>query len=191
MSFKLPKPASGGDLLTWASAAWEAMRRSVPIAGPGIRISSTSSGTVISAEIRKSQAVAPRIEGPFCGVYKQADTWMLTGGIVSSSGGSVTVPDITLGDTDPVPDDGTRTWFVCTGEAVTEDGLPMPGFDLASAVPDTGAELPSPNITPTSPDFEGVIYIPLGLWSNGSFVPSGCGDIIVTHCPGSLSWHRV
>lgn len=191
MSFKLPKPASGGDLLTWASAAWEAMRRSVPIAGPGIRISITSSGTVISAEPAKSPAVAPRIEGPFCGLYKQEGRWMLMGGTVTGGSGNVTVSDFVIAVSPTTPDDGDKVWIVATGAAVTDDGVLLAGINLTTATTANGAVFPAMNTIPTAAAPTGVLNILLGSWSNGVFVPSNCGNIQLTHCPGTLSHVRL
>jgi hypothetical protein len=53
----LPQPARGGDLLTWATAAWRAIRRNRLRAGPGISLSESSSGTVIS--VIKSPRTTP------------------------------------------------------------------------------------------------------------------------------------
>ena len=43
-----PMPSQGGSLLNWCLTAWRYMRACRPKAGPGIQLTETSSGTIIS-----------------------------------------------------------------------------------------------------------------------------------------------
>jgi hypothetical protein len=33
-------------------------------------------------------------------------------------------------------------------------------------------------------------YMKVGGWSGGIFVPAACGNITITHCPGTLNYTR-
>jgi hypothetical protein len=114
---------------------------------------------------------------------------MLTGGTVTGGTGNVTVPDIDLGDVGSEPADGTFFWLVCSGDAVTEDDVLLAGFDLATATVGSGTSLPS-NTIPTALAPAGVLHVSLGSWSAGKFVPAGCGNLQISHCPGTLSYAR-
>ena len=127
--------------------------------------------------------------GPFCKVYKDETHWKLTGGTVTGGSGNVIVADITLGSISSVPANGTYSWLVCSGNAVAEDGVLLPGFTLSTATVASGTSIPS-NTMPTAASTSGVLRISLGSWSNGAFVPAGCGNIQIFHCPGTLSHVR-
>lgn len=51
---KLPRPAPGGSLLSWCTAAWEHIRRSRVKAGPGLLLRETSDGVVLSVARRRA-----------------------------------------------------------------------------------------------------------------------------------------
>jgi hypothetical protein len=128
-------------------------------------------------------------DGPFCRVFQSEGVWYLTGGTVTGGTGNVTVPDIDLGDVGSEPADGTFFWLVCSGDAVTEDDVLLAGFDLATATVGSGTSLPS-NTIPTAVAPAGVLHVSLGSWSAGKFVPAGCGNLQISHCPGTLSYAR-
>jgi hypothetical protein len=139
---------------------------------------------------RPSQAAAAAEQsGPFCRVFQDAGAWYLTGGTVTGGTGNVTVPDIDLGDVGDEPANGTHFWLVCSGDAVTEDDVLLAGFNLATATVGSGASLPS-NTIPTALAPAGVLHVSLGSWSAGKFVPAPCGNLQISHCPGTLSYER-
>jgi len=137
--------------------------------------------------IAKRNLTAPR---PFCRVFKLEGQWMLLGGTVTAGEGNELVADIDLGEIGAEPDDGTYFWLICEGEAVIEDDVLLPGINLTSATVDSGTTFPPTNTIPTVADPTGLLHISLGSWSQGRFIPAGCGDIQISHCPGNLSYER-
>lgn len=156
--------------------------RSSPEYGPAVR------------EPQKTIEITPRREvevevgngGPFCNVYTSGQSSMLTGGTVTGGDTNVAIPDINLGSVV----NGKFFWIEANGNAVTEDGVLLPGFDLSTAPVGSGTTFPSSNTTPTANSEGGTIYISLGSWSNNQFIPAGCGNIFVFHCPGALTFSR-
>jgi hypothetical protein len=171
------RPRSIGGLLEWARHVTQCLTelRDRKISGGNSPSSRGGGGTVT---------------GLFCRTFISGLNWKLTGGVVYGGTGNVSVPDITLGTVTPPPVDGTQTWLVCSGNAVTEDDLIMPGFNLTSVTVASGESLPTPNTIPTNTAPAGVLYVSLGMWSNGKFIPSGCGNIQINHCPGTLTAFR-
>lgn len=131
-------------------------------------------------------------EGPFCKVYRDETEWKLLGGTVTCGAGTETIADITIGEfgeeIEP-PADGKFYWLACDITANEEDDVLLPGGTLNSAVPGSGASLPN-NTIPEIGSLSGQIHISLGSWSGGVFIPAGCGNIAVSHCPGSLTSSR-
>jgi hypothetical protein len=159
-------------------------KKPVTIYGPRVR----EPQKTIEMPSGKTQPAAEQ-SGPFCRVFQSEGAWMLTGGTVTGGTGNVTVPDIDLGDVGSEPADGTFFWLVCSGDAITEDDVLLPGFDLATATVGSGTSLPS-NTIPTAAAPAGVLHVSLGSWSAGKFVPAGCGNLQISHCPGTLSYSR-
>lgn len=139
---------------------------------------------------RAAAAAAAAASGPFCRVFKLDGDWMLTGGTVTGGDTNVTIPDIDLGTIATPPADGTHFWIKVDGDAVVEDDVLLPGFNLSTAVVSSGASVPTANVIPTASAEAGTLYISLGSWSGGVFIPAGCGNIQVNHCPGSLTFSR-
>ena len=159
---------------------------SVPEHGGSFHDTTPSVGYV---ERRQPVADAAEVSGPFCKVYEDAPNWKLTGGTVTGGSGNVVVGDINLGTISSPPANGTFHWLVCSGTAVVEDDVLLPGFTLSTVTVASGTSIPS-NTIPTAAAPAGVLRISLGSWSNGVFVPAGCGNIQVSHCPGTLSYSR-
>ena len=134
---------------------------------------------------------AAETTGPFCRVFQAEGVWYLTGGTVTGGDTNVEIDDINLGDVGDEPADGTWFWIEANGDAPVEDEVLLPGFDLSTATVGSGAVFPGTNTLPTAAAASGEIHISLGSWSGGVFVPSGCGNIQVTHCPGTLSHVRL
>jgi len=175
-SVTIPKrPSSVGGLLAWARSVNRTLAelRDRRIAGVIARPVGGGGGT----------------DGPFCRVYQEEGAWMLTGGTVTGGEGNETVPDIDLGDVGDEPAGGTHFWLECSGDAITEDDVLLPGFDLTTATVGSGASLPS-NTIPTAAAPAGVLHVSLGSWSAGKFIPAGCGNLQISHCPGTLSYAR-
>jgi hypothetical protein len=128
-------------------------------------------------------------EGPFCKVYPEGENWKLLGGTVTSGGGTETIANITIGTLDTPPANGTFYWLACDVDANEEDDVLLPGGTLTAAATGSGTSLPG-NTIPEVGAIEGTIHISLGEWMNGKFIPAGCGNLQISHCPGTLSANR-
>jgi hypothetical protein len=139
------------------------------------------------------RAAVEGMAGPFCKVFKsttgETTSWKLLGGVVYGGGGTVTIPDITLATVGEEPVDGTHFWIEASFEALVEADVLMPGGDLTSASVGSGTSVPVTSV-PTVASPEGSISVSLGSWSQNKFYPSGCGDITIGHCLGSLTFAR-
>ena len=129
------------------------------------------------------------ISGPFCKVYQDGENWKLLGGTVTCGAGTETIADITIGTIATPPADGTFYWLACVVDANEEDDVLLPGGTLTDVTVDSGETLPG-NTIPVVGAIEGTIHISLGEWMNGKFITAGCGNIQISHCPGSLTYQR-
>lgn len=154
----------------------------------GMMVTHTHDGTILTP--RKKKIKANKVVGPFCKVFLDDDKIMLTGGVVTGGDANQTIPDIELATVGNEPEDGQHVWLKIDGDAVTEDDVLLPGFDLTSVTVEQGEMVPENNKIPTVSDPSGTIYVSLGSWSGRKFVPAGCGNLIATHCPGSLTYFR-
>lgn len=130
----------------------------------------------------------------FCKVYKNPELEppksMLLGGQVSGGEGGVVVPDIVLGDIDAPPVDGTHHYLEIEFEAYVGIGELLSGGHVLSVTSASGLTIPA-NVMPTVASPIGTLNMSLGSWCQGKFIPSGCGNIYVNHCPGSLTPERI
>jgi hypothetical protein len=187
-SFNPNEPALNQLSSTKLNAVSQGQKSNQIQPGIGYRVTQTPGGTTVSV-IKKRSPTVSAATGPFCRVFQDAGAWMLTGGTVTGGEGNVTVPDIDLGDVGSEPADGTFFWLICSGDAVTEDDVLLAGFDLATATVGSGTSLPS-NTIPTALAPAGVLHVSIGSWSTGKFIPAGCGNLQISHCPGTLSYAR-
>lgn len=155
--------------------------------GPGIRVNSLGVETLISATRRGVRAVAQDSSGPFCMLFTDDGNRMLLGGIVSGGTGNITVPDINMGAVDTPPADGTYYWLNISFTATKEDDVLLPGGVVTAASVASGTSLPS-NTIPTAASPAASLKVSLGVWSQGKFVPSGCGNFQIGHCPGGITY---
>ena len=128
--------------------------------------------------------------GPFCNVYQTETQWKLLGGTVTGGGGTETIDAITIGNIETPPADGTFYWLVCNMTANEEDGVLLPGGDLTYVTTGSGNSVPD-NDMPEIGSLSGQLNISLGEWMGDVFIPAGCGNIQIFHCPGTLSYSRV
>lgn len=136
-------------------------------------------------------AVAAGQTGAFCGVYKENGNWMLSGGVVSSGdGNNVVVDDIDIGNVGSEPPDGRMVWLNVSFTANISDGWLLPSGRVTAANDNQGAVLPD-NIAPTAATTSGRCIIPLGIWNDEKFTPYGCGNVLVAHCFGALTYSRI
>jgi hypothetical protein len=158
--------------------------------GYGIRQTQTGGGTTLSVA-KKRPLAAPIC--PFGQVYLKSVGGtvknFMRGGMVMGGTGNIAVEDFDLGPIDPPPEDESRIWIQVTFDAVVEDDVLLPGGNVTAAVIQFGETIPD-NVLPTVGDIEGLLYLDLGEWQNSSFVPSGCGNFQISHCPGSLYYAR-
>jgi hypothetical protein len=140
--------------------------------------------------------------GPFCKVYQDTEEkkWMLLGGTVTAGNGTETIASIEIGDVSeieeaggepPLPPhpDGTFFWLAVAAKANVEDDVLLPGCNLQGVLIEDGRAVRD-NRAPTVAEPSGRLYISLGEWMNGRFNPAGCGNIQISHCPGTLSYSR-
>ncbi len=125
----------------------------------------------------------------FCLQYRDGEDLMLLGGAVSGGTGNINVADLTLAVIGEEPVNGTHHWLDVSYTAIVEDGVLLPGGDVTAVTDGSGTTIPD-NVMPTASSPSGTFYIPLGNWLNGRFFPSGCGNIQVSHCPGSFTYSR-
>lgn len=125
-------------------------------------------------------------EGPFCKVYRDEKKWKLLGGTVTCGAGTETIADIAIGTIASPPADGTFYWLACNVSANEEDDVLLPGGELTAVTIASGNTLPN-NTIPEVGSLSGQVHISLGQWMNEKFIPAGCGNIQISHCPGTLS----
>ena len=129
--------------------------------------------------------------GPFCKVFPDDTEWKLLGGTITGGDLTETIADILIGTVGSEPVDGTFYWLKCSYTGEVEDLVLLPGGDLtAVAAVGNGLVVPN-NQIPTAATPAGFVYLVLGQWNGSVFTPSGCGDVTLTHCPGSLSYSRL
>lgn len=157
------------------------------IAGAGIKETQDPNGRIFEAAAGAGSS--EETGGSFCRVFLDDGDWFLTGGQVSGGEGNETIADINLGSVASPPSDGTHRWLSIGYTANVEDDVLLPGGEVTSASVSSGSSIPS-NTIPTVSSPSGTIRVSLGSWSGGVFVPSGCGNIQIHHCPGSLTYSR-
>lgn len=173
---------------------WDYLLRSRLVAGRGLSISERGNGgLLIELEGGSDTLGATPTTGSFCKVYPSGESpaikTMLLGGIVSGGEGNITISEIELSDYGSSEEDGTFHWLEVSFTANSEDGLLFSGGNVTAATPGSGLSLPD-NVLPTPENPDGTVYISLGQWMSSRFIPSGCGDFYVSHCPGSLTYQR-
>lgn len=86
---------------------------------------------------------------------------------------------------------GDHLYLVINFNANMQDNVLIPGVENITAVSSgIGATIPN-NTMPTMQSKSGTYHISLGQFTETSFLPSACGDAILEHCPGSISFNRV
>lgn len=164
--------------------------RKTTLPSKGMQIQHTHGGVHVSPT-RRTRASKSKKIGPFFSVFREGTKWKLLGGTITGGDSNETIESITIGDVGDLPEDGTFHWLKVNYNAATEDGVLLPGGEVTSVdEPGSGTSLPS-NSTPTASNTSGYLYISLGEWMGGVFTPSNCGNIEVSHCPGSLTSKRV
>jgi hypothetical protein len=154
------------------------------------------SGPFDASRSSNSESSSPESEesgtsGPFCKVYKDSETnkWKLLGGTVTGGDKTETIADITIGNVDSEPEDGTFYWVAIAFKANVEDDVLLSGGDIQGVLIEDGPTIRD-NRTPTVAQPSGRLYISIGEWMEKVFVPAGCGNIQISHCPGTLSYSR-
>jgi hypothetical protein len=133
-------------------------------------------------------------------IFTEEKKWMLLGGTVTAGNGTETIASIEIGDVSeieeaggepplPPPPDGTFFWLAVAAKANVEDDVLLPGCNLQGVLIEDGRAVRD-NRAPTVAEPSGRLYISLGEWMNGRFNPAGCGNIQISHCPGTLSYSR-
>jgi hypothetical protein len=186
-------PASWNLLIDYCEAMERAIRQSQIQSTPDIVISSNPTGTYPRLARRGGGSSTPP-SGPFCKKYREISSEnsfiYLLGGTVTGGEGNITVPDIELAEVGSEPEDGTHVWLGIQFQGIVEDDVLMPGGSVTEVEVGQGLSLPS-NSVPTSSDPAGTLYMSLGSWAQGVFTPSSCGNIMISHCAGSLTPSRI
>jgi len=113
---------------------------------------------------------------------------------IDSGSGTQTVSAIQVlnADGSPIAVDGNHLWLQCTGDGYTSDGgeVLLPGWDLTAVSTGIGASVPN-NTLPEVDAAEGCeVYVSIGTWSGGAFLPANMGNVNIAHCPGAYTVTR-
>ena len=117
----------------------------------------------------------------------------LKGGVIIGGETTHVEPDILVAGVDPNP--GNPPTFIgaeddvlvltITYTANNQDNVLIPGVEnIVSVSVDVASEVPDAQL-PTIANPQGIIYQLLGTFTPTSFIPHGCGNIRLSHCPGS------
>lgn len=156
----------------------------------GIVVQYGDSGVRIAQRKAKGKYRGAAAAGPFCKVYSDGYSWVLLGGTVTGGSGVETIPSVILATLADPPPDGTFHWLACDVTANEEDDVLLPGCTLTAVADASGTAVPD-NTIPESGALSGQVHIALGEWLQGKFIPAGCGNFLITHCPGTLSHVRL
>jgi hypothetical protein len=195
---KLPKRFTGSSPGLLRPQDWNEMHAALegmlaelgdltPKSGSDIGVRQSAGGWV--SFLKRRGGGVSGFRSAFCRVYQSGTDWMLLGGTVTGGAGNETIAAVTLGTVGTEPADGIFQWIAASVTGLVEDAVLLPGGDLTAAVPGSGASLPA-NTIPTASSPAGTLYISLGSWLGGKFIPAACGNIQVAHCPGTLSNYR-
>lgn len=118
-------------------------------------------------------------------VYKREGHTFLQGGQVFGGTGNFVIEEIDLGETADLSESG-YLYLTAHYTALTVDGVLLPGGNLTSAnIVLEASSIPS-NSIPTASSPNGQVHVQLGVYTENGFFPAGCGNIGISHCPGSL-----
>ncbi len=168
-----------GDLLNRLLAAALPVR-----AGKGLREFQTPKGKILALD---GELGGGAVNCPLGSTLDDAGTLKLRGGSVTGGVSNETVSPITLATSVA---DGTHLWLRVDFTANNADDVLLPGVEeISSVTTGSGTTIPD-NIIPTMADPTGRIYIDLGSYQGNVFTPSGCGNVTLSHCPGSITYYR-
>ena len=162
------------------------------VAGPGILLRQTSSGTIVSAA--GSSPVSISAPAAFFHIFKDPDghTMLQGGSVTGGHGGSATIDHILVIDAESglAEAAGIILYIVANVSATIEDGLMLPGATLNSATTATAAELPD-NHSFTIGAPTGDLHYEIGRWTATGFLPAGPGNMHAMGCPGNFRLERI
>lgn len=131
---------------------------------------------------------------PFGSLYNDEEgNIKLKGGVIIGGATTHVEPDIKVADVDPVPGnpptvigaEGDVLVLTITYTANNQDNVLIPGVEnIVSVSVDVVSEVPDAQL-PTIANPQGIIYQLLGTFTITSFIPHSCGNIRLSHCPGS------
>lgn len=202
---KRPRRASGKEAGKITPQAWNGLvdyceelekviRSIIPKASPDILPKLAPGGVTFSLARRPGSAGGSAC--PFGRLKKTVSgetvTISLVGGAVTAGATVHTVDDYDLDLGNP----GTFVlWIETAFVGNMADGLVLPGIaSSASCTIEIGASYPSQSIPNVAGSAAGTSIVPLGALviasGRATFSPSGCGDVIISHCPGSVNYER-
>lgn len=151
-------------------------------AGKGLKEFQTALGTVFMLDVEVGATPCA-----FGYVYSDAGDMKLQGGVVTGGETNTTVPAITL---DMESADYTYLWLEVDYTPNVADDVLLPGVEnLTGVTTGDGPTMPG-NTVPTIAAPTGKMHIALGYYLNGKFLPSGCGNVTIGHCPGYPNYVR-
>ncbi|MEO5915558.1 MAG: hypothetical protein ABIS50_15095 [Luteolibacter sp.] len=202
------RPSKGNALLTWALQAWDYMRANMPKAGPGIEVSRSSSGTIISLKQKPGGTVTtstcPFGEITTYSVGSDSDAttktgirggwikagkknWRLTNREINLEADGVFpvwIEIIVTANTD-ADNIATLSGLKTSERPTWEHGADSDADYGDSTIPDQ---------FPTTAPGHGVLIVPIGMLTvkdgKATLAAIACGHIIATHCPGTLDHYR-
>jgi hypothetical protein len=198
------RPSERMSVLNWCMRMWSYVRAIRPLAGPGLELKETSSGTIISIKARSGAGGGGSGPCPFGETTTTDDDPPLPairGGLIVCGDKNFAV----LNESYSVAADGE--WLVqikLTGItcATDDDGeIFLPGVTTATGDPawdlkewTTGTDYDD-NDNPSSPASPtGEIVLPIGRLKItdgvGKFTATGCGNYTIGQCAGILNYAR-
>lgn len=172
-------------------AQWKNLCRFIRaiVNNPMLNIGTENSEIAIPQERAAATAGASSApeDKPFCFIFKDESLTKLRGGIVIGGATNYNVPNITLNLASAADN---KLWLRVTFEANQADDVLLPGIDsITNITTGSGATVPD-NELPTMADPTGKLYIVLGHYTGTAFRPHGCGNFVLNHCPGAISYYR-
>jgi hypothetical protein len=159
----------------------------LPLLTTGTRITGSAiAGWGIPLESKKRENVAV-VDCPFGYIYNDDGDKILRGGVVTGGVTNHVAGSYTL---NMASGDGTWVWLSVSFTANSADGVLLAGVATVNSTSyASGASIPN-NTIPTALSPNGIIKVPIGYYQDGQFIPLGCGNVNVNHCPGYISSNR-
>lgn len=144
----------------------------------------------------RAKYIDPNMDAPPCPfgkVVRQEGVLKLVGGVVFVGETNLTLASIPLSTT---ANTGHWLYLSIVFTANHADNTLLPGVESIVSHTIAHGAVPT-NVLPTVDQPDGTIRIPLGFYTESTvsgrppiFTPSGCGDVTIEHCPGTIGFSR-